>query len=67
MEVSEGVTLGDAAHNCMSCSGWWHESCMSDTDSDRQTPPLAPAENIEDGVAPPWRCQECAKKNQYAV
>jgi hypothetical protein len=38
---------------------------MSDTD--RQTLSLAPVENIEDGVAPPWRCQECAKKNQYAV
>ena len=67
MEVSEGVTImmGDAVHNCMSCNGWWHESCMSDTD--RQTLSLAPVENIEDGVAPPWRCQECAKKNQCAV
>jgi hypothetical protein len=65
MEVSEGVTLGETVHNCMSCNSWWHESCMSDTD--RQTLPLAPVENIEDGVAPPWRCQECVKKNQYAV
>ncbi len=38
---------------------------MSDTD--RQTLPLAPVENIEDEVAPPWRCQQCVKKNQYAV
>ena len=65
MEVSEGVTLGETVHNCMSCNSWWHESCMSDTD--RQTLPLAPVENIEDGVAPPWRCQECVKQNQYAV
>ncbi len=36
-------------------------------DTDRQTQPLALIENIEDGAAPPWRCQECVKKNQYAV
>ncbi len=23
--------------------------------------------NVEDGTAPPWRCQECVKKDQYAV
>jgi hypothetical protein len=38
---------------------------MSDTD--RQTLPPTPIENVEDGVAPPWRCQECVKKDQYAV
>ena len=24
-------------------------------------------ENVEDGAAPPWRCQDCVKKDQYAV
>jgi hypothetical protein len=26
-----------------------------------------PVENVEDGVAPPWRCQACAKNDKYAV
>ena len=65
MEMSEGTDIGEAVHNCMSCNGWWHESCMSDTD--RQTLPSTPIANVEDGVAPPWRCQECIKKDQYAV
>ena len=65
MEISEGVNMGEAVHNCMSCNGWWHESCMPDTD--RQTLPSTPIANVEDGGAPPWRCQECVKKDQYAV
>ena len=36
-------------------------------DTDRQTLPLAPIANVEDGVAPPWRCQECVKQDQYAA
>ena len=65
MEVSEGANMGEAVYNCMSCNGWWHESCMTDTD--RQTLPPTPIANVEDGGAPPWRCQECVKKDQYAV
>ena len=57
--------MGEAVYNCMSCNGWWHESCMTDTD--RQTLPPTPIANVEDGGAPPWRCQECVKKDQYAV
>ena len=57
--------MGEAVHNCMSCNGWWHESCMSDTD--RRTLPPTPIANVEDGGTPPWRCQECVKKDQYAV
>jgi hypothetical protein len=57
--------MGEVVHNCMSCNGWWHESCMSDTN--RRTLPSAPIANVEDGVAPPWRCQECVKTDQYAV
>jgi hypothetical protein len=34
--------------------------------TDRQTLPATPIANVEDGVAPPWRCQECVK-DQYAV
>jgi hypothetical protein len=26
-----------------------------------------PVENVEDGVAPPWRCQACVKNDKYAV
>ena len=26
-----------------------------------------PIENVEDGVAPPWRCQACVKNDKYAV
>jgi hypothetical protein len=36
-------------------------------DTDRQTLPTELIANVEDGVAPPWRCQECVKKDQYAV
>ena len=36
-------------------------------DTDRQTLPTVLITNVEDGVAPPWRCQECVKKDQYAV
>ena len=65
MEVTEGTNIGEMVHNCMSCNGWWHESCMTDTD--RQTLPSEQIANVEDGVAPPWRCQECVKNDQYAV
>ncbi len=67
MTVSEGENMAELVHNCMSCNhdGWWNESCMSATD--RQTLPSEPIENVEDGVAPPWRCQECVEKDQYAV
>ena len=65
MEVSEVANMGEVVHNCMSCNGWWHESCMAA--ADRQTLPSAPIDNVEDGVAPPWRCQECVKNGQYAV
>ena len=65
MEVPEGEPVGDPVYNCMSCNGWWHESCMSATD--RQTLPTELIANVEDGAAPPWRCQECVKKDQYAV
>jgi hypothetical protein len=61
MEVPEGEPVGDPVYNCMSCNGWWHESCMQDTD--RQTLPTVLITNVEDGVAPPWRCQECVKKD----
>jgi hypothetical protein len=36
-------------------------------DTDRQTLPTVLIANVEDGVAPPWRCQECVQKDQYAV
>jgi hypothetical protein len=26
-----------------------------------------PVENVEDGVAPPWRCQACVRNDKYAV
>ena len=35
--------------------------------TDRATLPDMPVENVEDGVAPPWRCQDCVKKDKYAV
>jgi hypothetical protein len=35
--------------------------------TDRQTLPPVLITNVEDGAAPPWRCQECVKKDQYAV
>ena len=50
--------------NCMACMPWWHEACM--TPEDRSTPDM-PIENVEDGVAPPWRCQACVKNDKYAV
>jgi hypothetical protein len=65
MEVSVDANVGEPVYNCMSCSGWWHESCMAATD--RQTLPSEPIANVEDSVAPPWRCQECVKNDQYAV
>ena len=34
-EMSVDENVGEPVYNCMSCSGWWHESCMSATD--RQT------------------------------
>ena len=37
------------------------------TDTDRQTLPSEQIANVEDGVAPPWRCQEYVKNDQYAV
>ena len=65
MEESVDANVGEPVYNCMSCNGWWHESCMSA--SDRQTLPSELIANVEDGAAPPWRCQECVKKDQYAV
>jgi hypothetical protein len=65
MEVPVDANMGEPVYNCMSCSGWWHESCMTATD--RQTLPSELIANVEDGIAPPWRCQECVKKDQYAV
>ena len=35
--------------------------------ADRATLPDMPIENVEDGAAPPWRCQDCVKKDKYAV
>ncbi len=35
--------------------------------TDRQTLPSVLITNVEDGTAPPWRCQECVKKDQYVV
>jgi hypothetical protein len=67
MEVMGGANMGEAVYNCMSCNGWWHESCMSDTDRQTLPRPATPIANVEDGVTPPWRCQECVKKDQYAV
>jgi hypothetical protein len=52
MEVSVDEIVGDPVCNCMSCNGWWHESCMSATD--RQTLPSVLIANVEDGAAPPW-------------
>jgi hypothetical protein len=37
------------------------------TATNRQTLPSELIADVEDGVAPPWRCQECVKKDQYAV
>ena len=37
------------------------------TPEDRSTLPDMPIENVEDGVAPPWRCQACVKNDKYAV
>jgi len=65
MEVSVDAIVGEPVYNCMSCNGWWHESCMSATD--RQTLPSVLIANVEDGAAPPWRCQDCVKNDQYAV
>ena len=65
MEVSVDAIMGEPVYNCMSCNGWWHESCMSATD--RQTLPSVLIANVEDGAAPPWRCQDCVKNDQYAV
>ena len=35
--------------------------------ADRATLPDMPIENVEDGVAPPWRCKDCVKTTKYAV
>ncbi len=35
--------------------------------ADRATLPDMPVENVEDGVAPPWRCHACVKNDKYAV
>ena len=35
--------------------------------ADRATLPDMPVENVEDGVAPPWRCQACVQNDKYAV
>jgi hypothetical protein len=35
--------------------------------AERATLPDIPAENVEDGVSPPWRCQACVKNDKYAV
>ena len=65
MHRSNSSPPGQAVQNCMACMGWWHEACMSP--ADRLTLPGMPIENIEDGVAPPWRCEDCVKNDKYAV
>ena len=35
--------------------------------ADRATLPDMPVANVEDGVAPPWRCQACVQNDKYAV
>ena len=65
MDRTDDTPPGEAVQNCMSCMSWWHEACMSP--ADRASLPDMPIENVEDGVAPPWRCQTCVKNDQYAV
>ena len=65
MDRTDNTPPGETVQNCMACMSWWHEACMSP--ADRATLPDMPIENVEDGAAPPWRCQDCVKKDKYAV
>jgi hypothetical protein len=65
MDPTDDTPHGETVQNCMACMSWWHEACMSP--ADRATLPDMPVENVEDGVAPPWRCQACVKNDKYAV
>jgi hypothetical protein len=65
MDPTEDTPPGEAVQSCMACMSWWHEACMSP--ADRATLPDMPVENVEDGTAPPWRCQAFVKSDKYAV
>jgi hypothetical protein len=67
MDLNEGVDVELRVYNCIACMGWWHFTCL--TEEDRQSLPsdLIQVENVEDGVAPPWRCKDCVKSTNFAV
>jgi hypothetical protein len=65
MDSNEGEEVELRVYNCLACMGWWHYTCL--TEEDRQSLPTDLIENVEDGVAPPWRCKDCVKATKYAV
>ena len=65
MDSNEGEEVELRVYNCLACMGWWHYTCL--TEEDRQSLPTDLIENVEDGVAPPWRCKDCVKTTKYAV
>ncbi len=65
MDSNEGEEVELRVYNCIACMGWWHFTCLAE--EDRQSLPSDLIENVEDGVAPPWRCKDCVKATKYAV
>ncbi len=53
------------AENCMACTKWWHPTCLPA--AERLTLPLESIVDVEAGLVPPWRCQECYRTDQYCV
>ena len=64
--MENGVEVGELdAENCMACTKWWHPTCLSA--AERLTLPLDSIADVEEGLVPPWRCQECFRTDQYCV
>jgi hypothetical protein len=65
MDANEGEEVELRVYSCIACMSWWHFTCLAE--EDRQSLPNDLIENVEDGVAPPWRCKDCVKATKYAV
>jgi hypothetical protein len=65
MDSEDGDSVELRVYNCIACMRWWHFTCMAE--EDRQSLPPDLIENVEDGVAPPWRCSDCVRTDKYAV
>ena len=64
--MENGVEVGELdAENCMACTKWWHPTCLPA--AERLALPLESIVDVEDGLVPPWRCQECYETDQYCV